>query len=189
MSIQFYCPSCRRPIEVDDEAANQMVLCPYCNATNRAPASSNFELHSATAVPGAPAAIPAQPPAIEYAPKTTSCRPARFGWVALAFAIASIICTFVYITSVIPVLQPPGPNVDFEAMHKEILKLHQDRPWLTVVDLIMMVSPFASLALGIVGLAMREKPRWPAIAALCLSGACTLAFCASVGMTFLLMPT
>lgn len=188
MPIQFYCPSCHRPIEVDDEAANQMVLCPFCNATNRAPASSNYELYPATAVASAPAAVPPQPSAIEYAPKASTHRPARVGWAALAFAIASFICAGVYIGVIANELPVFGPNPDLAAMQKETIKLHQEKPWLLAVNLIMIISPFASLALGIVALAMREKPGWPAILALCLSGACTLGFCGSIVMTFMFMP-
>lgn len=40
MAIQFQCPSCRQPIEVDDEWAAQPVACPYCGKTVTAPESS-----------------------------------------------------------------------------------------------------------------------------------------------------
>lgn len=42
MVLQFLCPSCGHPIEIDDEWATQSVACPYCRNTVTAPAESNF---------------------------------------------------------------------------------------------------------------------------------------------------
>ncbi len=57
MSIQFECPSCRNPIEIDDEWGGQAVACPYCRKSVTAPHSSTFAppetLPSARAVPDA----------------------------------------------------------------------------------------------------------------------------------------
>lgn len=44
MAIQFACPACQQPIEVDDEWANQTVSCPYCRRVVRAPGQSTFQL-------------------------------------------------------------------------------------------------------------------------------------------------
>lgn len=40
MAIRFACPSCRQPIEIDDEWAGQSVGCPYCRKVITAPAVS-----------------------------------------------------------------------------------------------------------------------------------------------------
>ncbi len=185
MPIQFYCPACHRPIEVDDEAANQIVLCPYCNATHRAPASSNLDPRSATAVASAPASAPPTPSVLGYAAKSAASRPARIGWAALASSIIGVIGAFVYVTFVLSTVGPAGPNVDLESMQKEIFDLHRDTPWLNVVYMIFILAPFASFTLGIVALAVRERPNWPAIVSLCVGGACTLALCASLPLAFL----
>jgi hypothetical protein len=42
MAIQFQCPSCNQPIEVDDEWATKPVACPYCSKTVTAPESSTI---------------------------------------------------------------------------------------------------------------------------------------------------
>ncbi|MGQ9651572.1 MAG: DUF7560 family zinc ribbon protein [Phycisphaerae bacterium] len=42
MAIRFVCPSCRQPIEVDDEWAGQSVGCPYCRKVITAPAMSSW---------------------------------------------------------------------------------------------------------------------------------------------------
>jgi hypothetical protein len=41
MAIQFFCAACHQPIEVDDDAANQSVTCPYCRKVVTAPFSSD----------------------------------------------------------------------------------------------------------------------------------------------------
>ncbi len=43
MAIQFACPGCQQPIEVDDEWAQRQVACPYCRRTITAPAASTIE--------------------------------------------------------------------------------------------------------------------------------------------------
>jgi len=57
MAIQFACPACQQPIEVDDEWADQTVSCPYCRRVVRAPAQSTLQL---SAIP--PASQPASGP-------------------------------------------------------------------------------------------------------------------------------
>ncbi|NLE58955.1 MAG: hypothetical protein GX616_11375 [Planctomycetes bacterium] len=42
MAIRFACPSCRQPIEIDDEWAGQSVGCPYCRKVITAPAVSSW---------------------------------------------------------------------------------------------------------------------------------------------------
>jgi hypothetical protein len=44
MAIQFQCPSCTQPIEVDDELAAKPVACPYCGKTVTAPESSTIHV-------------------------------------------------------------------------------------------------------------------------------------------------
>lgn len=42
MAVQFLCPSCHHPIEIDDEWARQTVACPFCRNTVTAPANSTY---------------------------------------------------------------------------------------------------------------------------------------------------
>ncbi|GIK15057.1 MAG: hypothetical protein BroJett003_00210 [Planctomycetota bacterium] len=54
MAIRFLCPSCRQPIETDDEWAEKLVACPFCRATVCAPTLSTLgPIEAATDVPGA----------------------------------------------------------------------------------------------------------------------------------------
>lgn len=117
MAIRFACPSCRQPIEVDDDWAGQSAACPYCRHVVTAPAESSWpatDIPQAapggppawqsppppnpaqpipTAVPGAtPAGMtPAwpPPPAPGYPARPEPARGASAGW-ALALALASV---------------------------------------------------------------------------------------------------
>lgn len=54
MVIRFLCPSCRQPIETDDEWAEKLVACPFCRATITAPAQSTLgPIEAAADIPGA----------------------------------------------------------------------------------------------------------------------------------------
>jgi hypothetical protein len=64
MAIRFACPSCRQPIEVDDNWANQSVGCPYCKKVVTAPAQSEWsseQIHVAEPAGGDPNAQHAPP--------------------------------------------------------------------------------------------------------------------------------
>ncbi len=43
MAIQFHCPGCGKPIEVDEEWSGRSVACPYCRNTVLAPAHSTLQ--------------------------------------------------------------------------------------------------------------------------------------------------
>ncbi len=42
MAIQFNCPGCQQPVEVDDEWAGEHVACPFCQRVVTAPAESTI---------------------------------------------------------------------------------------------------------------------------------------------------
>jgi DNA-directed RNA polymerase subunit RPC12/RpoP len=46
MAIQFSCPSCGQPIEVDDQYADAEARCPYCNNTIHVPRRSTLNLNA-----------------------------------------------------------------------------------------------------------------------------------------------
>lgn len=43
MAIQFQCPGCKQPIEVDDEHAGKTAACPYCRGVITVPQQSTYE--------------------------------------------------------------------------------------------------------------------------------------------------
>ena len=59
MAIRFACPSCRQPIEIDNEWAGQSVGCPYCRKVVSAPHASTWP---ESQIPvGTPVRQPAEP--------------------------------------------------------------------------------------------------------------------------------
>ena len=64
MAIQFNCPSCRQPIEVDDEHAGQVASCPYCRGVVTVPQTSTYQTEPV------PAARPSNQ-GVEYADNIT----------------------------------------------------------------------------------------------------------------------
>lgn len=65
MAIQFACPACRQPIEVDDEHGGRQVSCPYCRNVVAAPTESEPDLISRGTAGQTPDARPMQSPAGE----------------------------------------------------------------------------------------------------------------------------
>ncbi|MFH1746037.1 MAG: hypothetical protein ABIG44_03220 [Planctomycetota bacterium] len=61
MSIQFMCPSCQQPIEVDEEFSGKQAGCPYCSSVVNVPTASTYQ----------PAPITAARPADEETPSGT----------------------------------------------------------------------------------------------------------------------
>jgi hypothetical protein len=70
MAIQFKCPACSEPIEIDEQYAGQQVVCPYCQGVVTAPPTSQPEV---AALPPMSAAsdrppAPPSPTGAPYAP-------------------------------------------------------------------------------------------------------------------------
>jgi hypothetical protein len=61
MAIQFSCPACGQPIEVDDEYGEHRVSCPYCRNIVNAPSESDPTLAAKHATDQAPDARPVTP--------------------------------------------------------------------------------------------------------------------------------
>lgn len=63
MAIQFACPGCKQPIEVDDQHGGQQVSCPYCRNVVVAPTESDPDIVTRYATGRTTDARPMQPPA------------------------------------------------------------------------------------------------------------------------------
>lgn len=63
MAIQFHCPSCSQPIEVDDVHAGQAATCPYCHRVVSVPTESSLgPVPPVSARPTATPAVADPPP-------------------------------------------------------------------------------------------------------------------------------
>jgi len=70
MAIQFFCPSCGQPIEIDDVWGGKLVSCPFCRNTVSAPTTSTLE--SVTPV------VTARPTGTPVAATNPATEPASF---------------------------------------------------------------------------------------------------------------
>ena len=63
MAIQFVCPGCSQPIEVDDEIGGRSAACPYCQHVVSVPIQSTYDSGApVTASPVEHTAAPGAPP-------------------------------------------------------------------------------------------------------------------------------
>lgn len=63
MAIQFVCPGCSQPIEVDDEIGGRSAACPYCQHVVSVPLQSTYQTDApVTASPVEQSAAPGAPP-------------------------------------------------------------------------------------------------------------------------------
>lgn len=90
MAIRFACPSCKQPIEVDDQWGGKSVGCPYCQNAVTAPTSSTWPQEGApVATPLGP--TPAAPPSLVHGhgQPSTATRPGSSAVWAFVLSLAS----------------------------------------------------------------------------------------------------
>ena len=192
MAIQFLCMACGQPIEVDDDAGNQPVACPYCRKVVTAPAATEMNLQSRaqTASPAPMMGVPTIPSGqpvggsgvVSYAgtmPPVPEVRSAM-GWWSLGLIVASIVLNVSVSAWALTSIGAKGP-LNPKDMAKEIEKMAADHP--TMIRLVQVLScslPLAALALAIVTLVKKARPRWPAYVTLGLMAGIILMMCLSV---------
>jgi hypothetical protein len=188
MAIQFLCTACRRPIEVDDDAANQTVTCPYCQKTVTAAAQSDpgVLIQPPSARPGGPNAV--APGAVGFdLPYATPPIPQR-PRAGNALGYASLICMVLCIGSMVAMVMIASSALggltstsDPKEIQKLMMQALSDRPALAAAYVASLVGacggPIAGAIMAIVSLATRRQPRWPGIVSLCLLGLYMLLFC------------
>lgn len=72
MAIRFACPSCRQPIEVDDQWGGQAVACPYCRRVVSAPNESTWPPEEVPIASPARTGFPSPPPPPGQSPMAPS---------------------------------------------------------------------------------------------------------------------
>jgi hypothetical protein len=182
MAIQFACPQCHNPIEVDDEFADQSAGCPYCDAVVTVPAHSTYQ---AQHVPKArPAAVEQDLGAagFEGVPTEDAEREAaakRWGTYSL---ICGVICVLlmavslvVAIFAILPLLQE-SPEEPPDT--RKVQELIADNPLLVAASMGMVFFALAALALGLIGL--RYGRTWQAIVGVSVGGFFVLCQCGSI---------
>lgn len=198
MAIQFFCAACHQPIEVDDDAANQSVTCPYCRKVVTAPFSSDPSVR----MPGGervreagPLGHAPQPAAdgtlspLNYGTPTPQLPAGRntIGWVAFVFAILSLICIIATTIVYGSWIASEGIKTPAEVQKRlgEVQSSGQAPPALMTASgmaCLGVVAYLTALVTGIIGVVNKKQPRWPAIVAVVVVVGSVLLLC---GMTCL----
>lgn len=162
MAIRFYCTSCNRPIEIDDEWANRTVVCPFCRAAVTAPAESVPDMERA--IPVAPQADPALAPPVA-APSSNLVAISAFVavWLAIALFIMAGMVLAPHVDELAALTQAAesgSHQATMEAMQKLIERHGGPPPWLLRATVVFMGGVFAWLAAlvcGLLGLRGRRR--------------------------------
>lgn len=198
MAIQFRCPGCSQPIEVDDQYAEQNATCPYCQQVIVVPASSNLDPTPAAAARpvadvGWREAAPrgAYPSGLSDSCSTESLHvgPALTyrEQIARTYGNYALICTgmmtalffgmIIYMLSIAwPMLQvdpDSQPVTDFQRAEK----LYADHPALIAAPLGMLFFGIVGLALGITSVKHSTRGNWRGILAIVVCGLFVVSFC------------
>ena len=194
MAIQFPCPACGQPIEIDSGWSGKAVECPYCRKTVTAPRESTY--HPAPETPVArPAAGTTGFEAISEAPAVPQhLQPTERNLVAvwaLVFSLSSLACFITGIVILAPHADELAPFAEMLNEDKSVSEVNRAfmehwqgmvPGWMVGFTLVMLMA----LALWLVGvvcgiLGLRRKPRKKfAIAALVVSALVALQTLAGV---------
>jgi hypothetical protein len=173
MAIQFQCPSCGQPIEIDDEWAGQEVSCPFCRKVVTAPANSTWH---ATRIPqAAPLVLPPPPfgvPGDQLTPtgvplaarRTKSfamwaCLLSATGWLLL---IVTMMAGARVLSPILEQVHDPSLDVGqqqqrlIEAVQKETARNPKPFFGMAVASMTGLGCLMGALVVSIVGLTRRE---------------------------------
>lgn len=178
MAIQFRCPGCSQPIEVDDIHAGQTAACPYCRRVVNVPTESALDQPAPTAArpsagipggyagagPGLPASreagtFPPPPPTpgeLHVGPVLSYRDRAARTWGNYALIVSALsvllfgVATTYSFTQVVPeLMKSPGSQLSPEQMEELEAKLNAN-PW----TMWMGVVSLCAIVLAVGGLAL-----------------------------------
>jgi hypothetical protein len=203
MAIQFHCPLCSQPIEVDDEWAAKPVACPYCSQTVTAPESSTIDVGAPPPVASPAGAVQGQTevePRRVYGPATSpsafaqAVQPSQHSNAYAPWALG-LSCTALVILILVQSLlgsqiaQRVGPSPTPDELEQAMLDLQRDMmdqiaageipTWgsaMILGSLLVLVLWVVGLVLAIVAICKPTRRRM-AIAALIACGLTPVMFC------------
>ncbi|MCH8913676.1 MAG: hypothetical protein IIA33_08935 [Planctomycetes bacterium] len=126
MAIQFNCPGCRQPVEVDDEWAGEHVACPFCQRVVTAPAESTITTLQHDLPPTARRLSPSGPGGMVA---TDTAAPPRYNRLAVVGFGLSLAAIFLLILSGILlqfIVDELGPNPTFQDQQEKTAEFMSD---------------------------------------------------------------
>ena len=190
MSIQFPCPGCGQPIEVDSEHAGKVAACPYCQQVVNVPQESAYV--TAPVPPARPTDTEWLAPSMDDTEQQQQKRRARvWGFCALG-SLATVVVLFLALA--IPLaglwMEKMGPVAttqpnqlspqEMEHIQAEIMKEVQSKPWFLGLSCGAELMVVVALVLSIISVVISRKGNWPGIVALVVSSLCAFCVAASV---------
>jgi hypothetical protein len=211
MAIQFHCPGCSQPIEVDDIHAGQTAACPYCQRVISVPSESELDRsHSgvarptsggvdgdSTSAPGLPqarefnAGEPPHPPPVpgelhvgpSLGPRERVAR--TWGNYALILSVLSVLLLGVALVYGFMIVGPElmkDPRPSPESMAEIEAKL-QANTLVGVASCGALVFAVGGLALGITSLSQSRRGNWRAIVSVVVCGLFIICACSGMLLT------
>ena len=184
MAIQFQCPACSQPIEIDPEWGGRPVVCPYCRKTVTAPPESTYAPPAQTPVARPSSAvttfevISAAPAVPDYGPPLGGNLIALWSMIlalsSLACLVAGNLIIYAHWTEIEPLVRLREDGKSYQELNAAFLEHFHGTPpgWLIGVALVMFMSFAlwaAAVVCGLIG-ARRQPRRNFAIAGLAVSG-------------------
>ncbi|MCH8968207.1 MAG: hypothetical protein IIA66_03700 [Planctomycetes bacterium] len=126
MAIQFNCPGCRQPVEVDDEWAGEHVTCPFCQRVVTAPAESTITTLQNDLPPTARRLSPSGPGGMVATGTAATPRYNRLAAVGFGLSLAAIFLLILGQIMLQFVVDEMGKNPTFEEQQKKTMELYND---------------------------------------------------------------
>lgn len=203
MAIQFHCPGCSQPIEVDDIHAGQTAACPYCRQVVNVPTESS--LGQAPPVSARPAADadsaglsetsggrdtvtprppPPQPPLGELHIGPTMTGRERAGHGLGRYALICTVLTVVLfggglVYSIFQVAPEMWENPGSQPSEEQLAKLGRN-PWLAAAQIGGMFFALVGVVVGVTSLVQSRRSNWRAIVSVVICGLLLLCICGGV---------
>ncbi len=204
MAIQFPCPSCSQPIEVDDEYAGQSAACPYCRRVVNVPTESPGEVRPAAMarptlsssegeVSAEPREVPtggevrpeALPPpgSLHIGPTPFARRRAAetygsYSLICAALVVVLFGAVFAYGLMTAPVIGAPGTTTQPDI--RQLAEQFQNAPgaaWLSAGQCGMLFFAVVGVGFAIASLSKMVRGNWRGWIGLVVSGGALLVFC------------
>lgn len=191
MPIQYHCPSCGQPIEVDDDAANQPVTCPYCRRISTAPpvTAANFDAATRPAAGPSASGRPAPPAnAMAGQPSPYSAQPPiaggnKLGWWSLGLISAAVVLMVVFMLISVTLLGPGATTQDSTHATQLMQEKLEEYPTLKLLSTsASCILPLTAMTFAIISLARGSRPKWPAYTTLGIVTGGVLLMCIALAL-------
>jgi len=212
MAIQFRCPGCSQPIEVDDDYAGQTAACPYCRRVINVPTESTLGAEPSSVARGAdheqtpgtagaapqddasPPGTPPPPPSpaglhVGPAPGPRDRAARTFGNYALICAvIVLLLFAVVFFYSFAAVGQEIMKDPTSQPSPERMAEIQEDllnNVWVQGAQLVIALLALLGVILGVVSLRQSSRGNWRAIASLVVCGLFVFCICSGVVLSLL----